>query len=76
MNIVVTGASKGIGYELVKSFATDDGNEIIAISRNHDLLQTLKTECDKLTTTSKVHLLPFDLNSGQMPGLIKKIRNI
>ncbi|MCD4682645.1 MAG: SDR family NAD(P)-dependent oxidoreductase, partial [Bacteroidales bacterium] len=45
MNIIITGASKGIGYELVKAFANDSANNILAISRNEELLSKLKREC-------------------------------
>ncbi len=30
MNIVITGASKGIGFELAKLFAKDENNTVIA----------------------------------------------
>jgi 3-oxoacyl-[acyl-carrier protein] reductase len=49
MLVVVTGASKGIGFELVKKFSGIKGSRIIAISRNisplNKLVQELKTEC-------------------------------
>lgn len=45
MNIVVTGASRGIGYELVKQFSTNAGNTIFAVSRNLEKLELLKNEC-------------------------------
>ncbi len=45
MNIIITGASSGIGYELVKYFAQNNADNIIIISRNSDKLNTLKKEC-------------------------------
>lgn len=41
MLILVTGASKGIGFEMVKRFSKDPNNLIIAISRNTDTLNKL-----------------------------------
>ncbi len=45
MKIVVTGASRGIGYELVKKLSADSGNTIFAVSRNEQQLELLKKEC-------------------------------
>ncbi len=44
MLILVTGASKGIGFELVKTLAADPTNLIIAVSRNINSLQHLVTK--------------------------------
>ena len=63
MNVVITGASKGIGYETVKAFAADKGNKIVAISRNADLLEKLKAECDASFKGSEVFILPLDLEA-------------
>jgi len=42
MNIVVTGAGKGIGFQLVKIFAERANNKILAISREITQLEKLK----------------------------------
>lgn len=45
MKIVVTGASRGIGYELVKNLSTNSAHTIFAVSRDGKLLERLKSEC-------------------------------
>lgn len=45
MKIVVTGASRGIGYELVKQLSSNSANTIFAVSRNAEQLEKLKNEC-------------------------------
>ena len=44
-NILVTGASQGIGAEMVKLFAGDTNNRVVAISRNLQKLEELKSFC-------------------------------
>ena len=34
MNIIVTGASRGIGYQVARIFASDKNNSVLLISRN------------------------------------------
>ncbi len=61
MNIIVTGASQGIGYEICKIFSADPENTILAISRNDNNLKKLKNECLEINPDSKLIPVTFDL---------------
>ena len=58
--VIVTGASRGIGFELVQKYV-EAGHEVLALSRNSDRLEQLKEACLKLNPKARVHILPFDL---------------
>lgn len=75
MNIIVTGASKGIGKELVKVLGADVQNTVIAVSRNAAKLEQLKKECLKTNASSKVILLPCDLSKeDSIKDLVSEIK--
>lgn len=58
MNIILTGASRGIGYEVCK-ILTSQGHKVIAISRSKEKLNKLQAEC----TTGQLIPLPMDIQS-------------
>lgn len=58
MDIVVTGASKGIGAEIVNYLDKMEGHKIYAISRNESKLKIL----DK-ATSNHTHVFPLDLTA-------------
>ena len=60
MNIVITGASRGIGYETVKTLSKLDGHCILAISRNPDRLEKLRSET--ISSPSRVMIMAADIN--------------
>lgn len=59
MNIIVTGASRGIGFELVRLLARDGYHKIIAVSRDAGRLERLRLEAESDPGT--VLPMPFDL---------------
>ncbi len=74
MNIIVTGASRGIGYELVKIYSADESNTVIAIARNSQKLYQLKQDCLALNPKSNVIPITFDLNDNNTESLIGEIK--
>lgn len=67
MNIIVTGASQGIGYELVKDFCRQlKSGKIIAISRNAQNLEQLKKECAVINPSVAVVPVAADLSSVKL----------
>lgn len=65
MNIIITGASKGIGFQLVKLFANNETNKVLAIARSKNLLQDLKHECIVQNKESNVIPIQFDIEDPQ-----------
>ena len=61
MNIIVTGASRGIGCELVKILSADSKNTLLALSRNSQKLEELKKECLSFNPSAKVIPIVCDL---------------
>jgi len=61
MNIIVTGASSGIGYETVKYFTKAGEHKILAIARNADNLKKLELQCRGINPSSTVLPLALDL---------------
>ena len=57
MNIVVTGASSGIGREIVMKLAGDPQNRLFAIARNEEALRSLAEGCPGKNITG----IPIDI---------------
>ena len=57
MNIIITGASKGIGRETAIDLAADKNNSILAISRSEEELKSLRDQA----TGGNIDILPGDL---------------
>ena len=64
MNVIITGASRGIGFELTKLFS-ENGHSVLAISRNIKSLEELKL--------SNVIPFKFDLQQDDNNPIITDI---
>ncbi len=64
MNIVITGASRGIGHELARAFAAMGGHTIVTVSRNLDKLKELAKYCNENYPSSRIVPLRFDLSDS------------
>ncbi len=67
MNVVITGASKGIGYALAKKFAAS-GHSVYALARSERLLNDLKKEVENKQGDAKITVKTFDLQNGDIKG--------
>lgn len=74
MDILITGASRGIGFELAHLFANDASNTLFLISRNKQKLDDLMYSCKKVQAQAKLIALPFDLvNIVDIKNLVRQI---
>lgn len=72
MNVLVTGASRGIGYELVKELAQLHVNKVYALSRNAANLNRLKIEC--LSAWPEVSVIPVEVDlTGDFTSNLKDV---
>jgi 3-oxoacyl-[acyl-carrier protein] reductase len=60
-NLIITGCSKGIGFEIVKSFAQNSDFNILAISRDIIGLKKLKRECSLINADFSSHIISLDI---------------
>jgi Dehydrogenases with different specificities (related to short-chain alcohol dehydrogenases) len=79
MNVVITGASRGIGFETVKALAKAGVLKIVGISRNYKQLCELKELCAQLSMTEFVPL-SYDFqqittSEPKLSGLIRQHMN-
>lgn len=70
MNIIITGASRGIGYDTALQLAQDPANQILALSRNEKKLTQLK----EASTHQNIDFITYDLSRPGNGVLLKKIR--
>lgn len=76
MNIIITGASKGIGKELVIEFSKNEENKIFALSRDLKKLEEIKNSCILKNNFSNIEIFSIDLNKyPEVEELIQKISN-
>lgn len=75
MNIIVTGASKGIGYATCIELSRNSENKLLALSRNGKLLEKLRDECLE-KYGNEIRILPFDLQSPNWDLLFGELKEM
>ncbi len=71
MNIIITGANSGIGFETSKALTRVEGpHKIMAISRDKEKLSILEKEFSLLKTDSKIGIYSFDLERNNYEELV------
>ncbi len=77
MNIIITGASRGIGFETAKRFAANANNNVVAIARNKTNLERLRSACIRENPKARLFPIVFDLEKTELYDsiLIKEIKN-
>ena len=64
MNIIITGASSGIGFEAALELIKDSKNTVVAIARSVDKLKTLNKIAKDLNPEAKLLPVQFDIVEG------------
>ncbi|HLG34822.1 MAG TPA: SDR family NAD(P)-dependent oxidoreductase, partial [Bacteroidia bacterium] len=73
MNIVITGASKGVGFETALKLAEDKNNTVIAIARSEKGLKKLS---DKSRGAIKTIRFDFKMHKAIPTMLVPEIKRL
>jgi len=73
MNIVITGASSGVGRETARILSDIPGSRIIVIARNLMKIQALAGECNIRKQETVIQPIQFDLVNGDIDKLVLQI---
>ncbi len=73
MNIIVTGASRGVGYQAALKFAADNKHHVLALSRNKKKLDALEKESRAANPGSG--LVGYDVDLENLGYLEKGLRD-
>ncbi|MBQ9469828.1 MAG: SDR family oxidoreductase [Bacteroidales bacterium] len=65
LNVLITGASRGIGFEVARRFAALGNHNIVAVARTVDGLRQLKNAAIKENVQAHLYPVPFDLSSPE-----------
>ncbi len=76
MNILITGASRGIGYDAALALAADPSNQVLAISRNGERLAELKKAAEATHGHDVIHILSYDITQPTADRLLESVKQM
>jgi 3-oxoacyl-[acyl-carrier protein] reductase len=76
MNIIITGASNGIGYYTALTASRKAAANILAVSRNREKLVKLREKAKKTNPASAIHILPLDVTNFKEEILLNELKKI
>jgi NAD(P)-dependent dehydrogenase (short-subunit alcohol dehydrogenase family) len=74
MNIIITGASSGIGFETALEFSLDSKNKVLCIARSADKLRKLHEIATGITPDCTLLPVAFDLVNDDYAALVPFIK--
>lgn len=75
MNIIITGASSGVGFEAVLELILSDQHKVIALARSEDKLGRLAEIAQGLNPDCELYPIAFDIVHDDYAGLLQFITN-
>src|SRR6185312_7353174 len=75
MNIIVTGASSGVGFEAVLELILSGKHKVIALARSQDKLERLLEIAHGLNPDAEIYALAFDIVHDDYAGLLQFIES-
>jgi len=76
MNIIITGASSGIGYATALKLAENPANHIIAIARNQEKLTQLQNEAQTSFAHQNIEICCLDITQRNFSPLQQQIEQL
>ena len=76
MNILITGAGRGIGYDTARQLAATGNHRLLVLSRNEQALSRLKTEVQEVAGPDSLNYLTADLNALSVLTLEAALRRL
>ncbi len=76
MNIFITGASSGIGYQTALQFARTGAHRIVVVARNEEKLLQLKKDCEFQGAGATVYPIVINLRSPNLTIIKETMRSI
>ena len=73
MNIIITGASSGVGFEAVIELILSGNHKVIALARSQDKLERLLEIATGLNPDCQLYALTFDIVHDDYEGLLEFI---